>query len=58
MKVGHDICIICRGSGMVTQECICPECDGLGYVKVTWGEKEDGKHNVQKHSKESGYDNK
>ena len=37
MKVGNDICIICRGSGAVTQECICPECDGLGYIKVVLG---------------------
>lgn len=37
MKVGNDICIICRGSGAVTQEHICPECDGLGYIKVVLG---------------------
>ena len=37
MKVGNDICIICRGSGAVTQEHICPECDGLGYIKVNLG---------------------
>lgn len=56
MKVGNDICIICRGSGAVTQECICPECDGLGYIKVEV--KDNGKSDVQKHSKKSRRDNR
>lgn len=34
MKADHAVCRICRGSGMVTQECICGECDGIGYIKV------------------------
>ena len=34
MKADHAVCRICRGSGMVTQECICGECDGVGYIKV------------------------
>ncbi len=34
MKADHTVCRICRGSGMVTQECKCPECDGVGYIKV------------------------
>ena len=34
MKTDHTVCRICRGSGMVTQECICGECDGIGYIKV------------------------
>ena len=34
MKADHTVCRICRGSGMVTQECICGECDGVGYIKV------------------------
>ena len=34
MKADHTVCRICRGSGMVTQECICGECDGIGYIKV------------------------
>lgn len=34
MKTDHAVCRICRGSGMVTQECICGECDGIGYIKV------------------------
>ena len=34
MKTNHTVCRICRGSGMVTQECICGECDGIGYIKV------------------------
>lgn len=34
MKVNHAVCRICRGSGMITQECICGECDGIGYIEV------------------------
>ena len=34
MKANHTVCRICRGSGMVTQECICGECDGVGYIEV------------------------
>ena len=34
MKADHTVCRICRGSGMVTQECICGECDGVGYIEV------------------------
>ena len=34
MKTDHTVCRICRGSGMVTQECICGECDGVGYIEV------------------------
>ena len=74
MKVGNDIC---RGSGAVTQEHICPECDGLGYIKVNLGRgsgkstgmmigqvifdegvNNDGKSNVQEHSKKSGRDDR
>lgn len=56
MKVGNDICIICRGSGAVTQEHICPECDGLGYIKVEVNNN--GEPNVQEHSEESGRDDR
>ena len=34
MKADHAVCRICRGSGMVTQECVCVECNGIGYIKV------------------------
>lgn len=35
MKIDHAICIFCTGSGMVTQECTCPTCNGVGYVELS-----------------------
>lgn len=33
MKTEHDVCIVCRGTGSISPEHMCEECEGWGYIR-------------------------
>ena len=40
MKIDYAVCIFCKGSGQVTEECACPTCNGVGYFELSPEAKE------------------
>lgn len=40
MKIDHTVCIFCKGTGMLTEECSCPTCNGVGYYELSPAFKE------------------